>query len=328
MPGYWRVSPRIWTEPWSEDARTLALYLLTNEHRELEGLYRIPKGYILEDLKWTPERLGKAFVELLPKPFAEPPSEGFCEYDEKTGVVFIKKALKHQRPENPNQEKHAMALLDELPSTPLLASLYNAAEQFAKPFAKRLGERFGQGFGKPPPPPPPPSTPPAPIASSKVLLVPPTAPCGNVENGDEATCMQSGQEAEDQDENPPAVLSPPPPPPAKDETGGLQQISQATSTRTKNPRPRERPPKASPGNDQDAAEIAKYLIEWFTAEGKTLSDHQIAGLIERGLTLQGAHQVGGLWDKLVRSGKVRDPTAYAFTLLDTEVTATKGCVGA
>lgn len=147
MAKYWRVSPRFWYQSHlSDDAKLLALYMLTCEHRELEGLFRLPKEYICADLGWSAKRLAKPFRELL--------VDEFIDYDDAVGVVLIHKALKYQRPENPNQEKHALDALEALPRTALFAGLLSSAERFAKRFAERLHERFGEPFGKPPTPTP------------------------------------------------------------------------------------------------------------------------------------------------------------------------------
>lgn len=140
---YYRVSPRFWTDTrsWTEDARLLGLYLLTCPHRTTEGLFRLPKAYIYADLGWTVERLGEPFAELL--------ANGFIHYDETLEIVLITNALKYQAPENPNQVKHAISLLEELPPTPLFSLLTTVAKRFSEPLAKGLEERFGEGFGKP-----------------------------------------------------------------------------------------------------------------------------------------------------------------------------------
>ena len=39
----------------SDDARLLALYLLTGQHTNMIGCFRLPDGYVSEDLAWTPE---------------------------------------------------------------------------------------------------------------------------------------------------------------------------------------------------------------------------------------------------------------------------------
>ena len=142
---YWRVSPKVWDEAWSEDARYLWLYLLTNHHRIAEGLYRLPKGYILADLKWSPERLAEAFSELL--------RDGCVCYDEAAGVVLIVGALDYQAPPNENCVTFAVRKLAEVPETPLFTEFAASAKAKCKPLYERLRqlfpERFPERLGKP-----------------------------------------------------------------------------------------------------------------------------------------------------------------------------------
>lgn len=148
---YWRVSPAFWSDEkvsgcgdypgWSDDAKILALYLLTCEHRNVAGLFRVPKGYICDDLGWERERLAKPLGELL--------RDGFIEYDEKARLCLIVNTLEYQAPENENQIKATIKALAELPDSSLFARLFEQAERFAKPFAERLRERLGERIGKP-----------------------------------------------------------------------------------------------------------------------------------------------------------------------------------
>lgn len=159
---YWRVSPAFWGdekvtgaagEPWSDDTKLLALYLLTCEHRTVEGLFRLPKGYILADLGWEAERLAEPFAQLL--------RDGFIEYDSRTRLCFLVNALEYQAPENPNQITAAMRYLDGLPKSPLFGRLVEQAALWCEPLAERLqeplAERLPKGFGKPPSPSPSPT---------------------------------------------------------------------------------------------------------------------------------------------------------------------------
>lgn len=158
MPSYWRVSPRFWTDPairrCSDDAKLLALYLLTGPHRRLEGLFRLPKPYACADLGWTMERLAEPFRELLGERFGEP---GFMAYDEQAEVVLIRKALKYQGPDNDNQVKAALRQLEDLPDTPLASEFRSLAERYCERLAKRLPEGFGEPIGNPPSPSPSPT---------------------------------------------------------------------------------------------------------------------------------------------------------------------------
>lgn len=109
---YHRIGSRIWHERWDDDTMLVALYLLTNEHRTSEGIYRLPLEYGATDRRWPMKRFSRAFDVLV--------AENFVEYDPDAQVVLIVNALKWQQPGNPNQKKGAMRKLLALPRTPLL----------------------------------------------------------------------------------------------------------------------------------------------------------------------------------------------------------------
>lgn len=148
-PRYYRVSPAFWSDPkviaWDDDTRLLALYILTCEHRTTEGLFRLPKQYILADLEWSAEQLAEPFRRLL--------EDGFIEYDEAAKVMLIVKALAYQAPANPNGVKHAVAAVAKVPKTPLYARFYALAEQYSE----RLHEGLPEPLGEPPAPAPAPA---------------------------------------------------------------------------------------------------------------------------------------------------------------------------
>ena len=149
-PAYFRVSPKFWadTEGWTDDARLLALYVLTCEHRSTEGLFRLPTRYIAADLAWSKQRLEQPFADLL--------TEGFIEYDHERSLMLIVNAMKYQSPQNPNQVVHALRKLESVPvDSPLTSTFKLLAERFCQ----RLAEQLPEGFGKPPAPTPPPSRP-------------------------------------------------------------------------------------------------------------------------------------------------------------------------
>ena len=140
-PIYFRVSPAIWrARTWTDDMRLLACYLLTSPHRTLEGLFILPKGYICADLRWSAERLAE--------PFAGLTADGFIAYDEAAEVCLIVKALKYQRPENPNMDKAAIRRLVTVPASSLDTVFLSSAQQYAPRLAERLAERLPERFGK------------------------------------------------------------------------------------------------------------------------------------------------------------------------------------
>ena len=137
---YHKISSKFWTDEkvinWDNDARILAIYLLTCPHRNTEGIFRLPKQYIMADLQWSLEQLHKPFAKLL--------NDGFIEYDERVNVMLLTRAIKYNPPQNPNQETSAIKGLKELPETLLLSRFITLAEQFAEGFAKRLIKVFGK----------------------------------------------------------------------------------------------------------------------------------------------------------------------------------------
>jgi hypothetical protein len=139
---YRQVSPTFWGDEkvagWNDDTRLLALYLLTCEHKTAEGLFRLPIGYILADLRWTPERFRNPFETLS--------RDGFLLYDERVSVIFLTHALEYQPPANPNQVTGAMARLQTLPETPLMARLYETATVVCPALAETLSKAFPNGF--------------------------------------------------------------------------------------------------------------------------------------------------------------------------------------
>ena len=137
---YNRISERFWTDEkvlnWDNNTKFLALYLLTCPHRNTEGLFRLPKQYIIADLNWDKQELDKAFNQLL--------EDGFIEYDEKVKVIYIPRAIKYQSPDNPNQEKSAIRKLKEIPKSELMDKFITETRKHNKGFGERLVKQFGK----------------------------------------------------------------------------------------------------------------------------------------------------------------------------------------
>jgi hypothetical protein len=145
-PRYYRVSPKFWSSAerlgWDEETRLLALYLLTCDHRSTEGLFRLPKQYILADLEWSAQRLSKPFARLC--------SDDFIDYDEDAKVMLIVKALAYQSPSNPNGVTAALRALEMVPVTRLDSRFYELSQRYSERLTEALPERFTQPFAEPP----------------------------------------------------------------------------------------------------------------------------------------------------------------------------------
>lgn len=112
MRDYGRVFSAIWASEdfraLTEDGRALVLYLLTCQHGTLAGVFRLPDGYVAEDLQWSSERVAEGFRNVA--------SKGFATRCEATKWVWISKYLEWNPLENPNQRKAAAKLAEKVPA--------------------------------------------------------------------------------------------------------------------------------------------------------------------------------------------------------------------
>lgn len=150
MRDYGKVHTSFWTSAdtagLGDDGRMLALYLLTGPHTNQIGCFRLPDGYVMEDLGWTAERVSEGFQQLFQK--------GFATRDDDSKWVVIHKFLRWNEIENPNQAKAAVRLFDAVPNgswvKPMLArALRDFSPRFPvevwKPF-ETLDEGLRQPF--------------------------------------------------------------------------------------------------------------------------------------------------------------------------------------
>lgn len=112
MRDYGKVYGTFWssqtTHTLSDDGKLLALYLMTCSHATIAGVFRLPDGYVAEDIGWDHERVQKGFAELLAK--------GFANRCETTKWVWVVKHLDWNKPENPNQRKSAAKIAQSVPA--------------------------------------------------------------------------------------------------------------------------------------------------------------------------------------------------------------------
>ena len=158
MRDYGRVYSAFWqsaeARAFTEDGRTLALYLLTSPHANLIGCYRLPDAYAADDLQWALGRVSKGFIELQAK--------GFASRDEATKWVLIHKYLLWNGFENGNVAIAAQKAFDQVPASGLKSALAVALLEFGKHlkevFAnhlRTLSEPLHKPFANPEPEPEP-----------------------------------------------------------------------------------------------------------------------------------------------------------------------------
>jgi hypothetical protein len=115
MRDYGKVHSTYWSSgtiaALTDDGKLLSLYLMTCGHGTIAGVFRLPDGYIAEDLggSWTAERVANGFAELA--------AAGFAHRCQSSKWVWIVKHLEWNRPENPNQRKAAAKIALSVPES-------------------------------------------------------------------------------------------------------------------------------------------------------------------------------------------------------------------
>lgn len=111
MRDYGKVNSSFWTSEsirsLSDDGRMLSLYLLTSPHANMTGCFRLPDGYVCEDLQWDKNRVSEGFEELS--------RNGFAIRDKATRWVLIPGYLEWNGFENPNVAIAALKLFRDVP---------------------------------------------------------------------------------------------------------------------------------------------------------------------------------------------------------------------
>lgn len=119
------------TQELNDQSKLLAIYLLTGPHTNMLGCFRLPDGYITEDLKWSAQAVSCAFKDL--------DEINFLTRDHFYSWLVIHDFLKWNPIQNPKQAKGAERLFTQIPIESLVL----------KPLVKGLltyGKHFDIGF--------------------------------------------------------------------------------------------------------------------------------------------------------------------------------------
>lgn len=133
MRDYGKVSPQFWIGETGKllrgnlESQVLALYLMTNPHATMTGVFHCPIIYMAHETGLSMEGASKGLARLI--------EVGFCEYDEDSESVFVVKMAAYQiddclKPE----DKRVLGLQKEV------AKMLPA--RFQKRFVEVYGERF------------------------------------------------------------------------------------------------------------------------------------------------------------------------------------------
>lgn len=140
---YGKLHQQFWTDAkiraLSIEGKLLAAYLISSPHRNLIGCYRLPIGYICDDLEWNADRVAVALTELASgdKPFI---------VRDQTGWTHIVNSLKYDGINGPNHFKSAAKLIEMVPQdspvfgsvAPRLAEIWNSGIPLPRCLARYL----------------------------------------------------------------------------------------------------------------------------------------------------------------------------------------------
>lgn len=152
---YRKVEVRTWGDekfrelsPMPPSGQGLWLFLICGPHTgPIPGLFRAGRAAMAEELGWEMEAFDKAFGEVL--------QQGMAKADFRARVVWVPKAIKHNRPESPNVVRSWASEFDLIPECSLkweaLAALRDCIYGLGESFAKAFDEAFGKASGKPSP---------------------------------------------------------------------------------------------------------------------------------------------------------------------------------
>ncbi|MGM0549347.1 MAG: hypothetical protein ACQER0_08770 [Bacillota bacterium] len=134
---YSKVDKSFWhdskVENWQQQTKFFALYLLTNQHNNSEGFYKLPLAYISFDLNLKTEKVKKMLQQL--------ENDDFISYDYQDSIILITKGLKYNCSKNKNQRQSAYNKITNLRQSSLFPEFIKQAELYDSKFAKFLKER-------------------------------------------------------------------------------------------------------------------------------------------------------------------------------------------
>lgn len=146
MRKYGTVDTCFWTDgkirTLSEKGKFLFLYLLTCQHSNAIGCYRLPLAYISSDLKWTPETVTQTVTQTV--------SIGLIEYDFDREIVWLKNFFKHNTIDNPNVAKGCISHIEVLDKdSPIFPSFIKSLIIFSERFPKGYINGLCNGLANP-----------------------------------------------------------------------------------------------------------------------------------------------------------------------------------
>lgn len=148
MAKFFPVDPSVWNARVTrlgKDAVLVYLYVLSCPHRNSEGLFKLPRDYVVADLKHLGIDLSGVDGALQALE-----AEGLLAYDQEAEVVLDLYALYTAGCVSPSQIKGAIGKIRQVPKTLLLRELHHRATAHAEGLANALVEAFSDELKDPP----------------------------------------------------------------------------------------------------------------------------------------------------------------------------------
>jgi hypothetical protein len=127
-----KIKPGIWNsakfKSLSSDGKLLGMYLMTNSHFQMVGIYQICKHYMSKDTGLTRDQIETTLSELIEKKF--------CDFNEESEVVWVIDMALSQVADNPNIKQRA-GVQNELVRIHI---------DYEYPFVKEFLELYGEKF--------------------------------------------------------------------------------------------------------------------------------------------------------------------------------------
>ncbi len=151
MKPFGKVESRFWISQdilkLSDQGKLLALYLLSCPHGNMLGVFRLPKAYIIGDLKWNEATVSRTLHELATIKFIS-----VCDGSD---YVCINQFIRHNDTANAEQFTARLNDLEALPEqvpdlTLLLDTMYEKASVYkgCKDFQDRINALRGKLVGR------------------------------------------------------------------------------------------------------------------------------------------------------------------------------------
>ncbi|MDX0513329.1 hypothetical protein GOD47_01410 [Sinorhizobium medicae] len=139
-----KISPAVWRSErfttLDTDAKLLHLYLISCEHQNSAGCFRLPDGYACSDLGWEMGKYREARDRLI--------ADDLASFDAQTAEIYVHRWFKHNPPMN---DKHAIgtrSIIERIESDAIREKVeaeFQTADDGRASKAARLNEAVANG---------------------------------------------------------------------------------------------------------------------------------------------------------------------------------------